>query len=84
MGQLCIYCEHWTIEFEGPFSSQTPGSGFESQCLKGRWYMDGKKLGPSRYRANLEKGLTCPDFQKAKDLARVPGENLKEKNDQVE
>lgn len=66
MGRLCIYCEHFKLETDGPYSVQTPGLGYEILCGLGRFFMI-KEEDKKEFRKNLEIGLTCKDFEPAKD-----------------
>jgi len=65
--KLCLYCKHWELSFEADWSEVTPGAGFESRCLKSHWYMNGNETDTRKYRENMEKGLTCPDFAAASE-----------------
>ena len=58
----CIFCKYWDISFEEDYSEYTPGSGFESECLKGHWRI-GNEVSTKIYRKCISKAEYCEDYE---------------------
>ena len=65
VNKLCVYCEHFLITAKEPdHSSLTAGSSETIQCLKSHFYMVSDDIeNLTSFRQNIEKGLTCTDFE---------------------
>lgn len=71
--KLCIHCEHFdlTAAYDVPgYSEVTPGYTVEAQipCRLGYWSIDNETENVNQYRKCIEQGLTCPDFQRFKEV----------------
>ncbi len=69
MNRICLFCKYFSMDIEVGWS-ETPGNGFTAQCIKGHWQMveSGNSCIPlAEYRANMLKGVDCPDNELAVD-----------------
>lgn len=64
--KLCFRCKHIDVDYDGPWSDVTPGSGFSMKCRKDHFSL-GQEMELKEYREAMEKGLDCEDFEKAED-----------------
>lgn len=64
--KLCLYCEHWQINLGFGGSDVTPADPPSMQCNK-QHYLYERPDTEAEYRKLMERGLTCPDFEKARD-----------------
>lgn len=65
--QTCWSCQHFRVEYEGDWSDVTPGEGFTLMCYKNH-YDYHNRITQEEFAAAMERGFTCPDFERRRGL----------------
>ena len=77
-GRLCLECEHCYVDYEGDWSSETPGRGFTMGCFRSRdeganwWSVDGREAEKGQVLADIRRAETCPLFERDPSVGGKP------------